>query len=96
MRKHGRKASWARQPQNSRSLGGDIVALLRRALREEEYAAAEHLLLALEELEQRASDKPPRACYSQEVDAAYLEIARSLGAKPRLGHGESPVQKRDA
>lgn len=71
-------------PPPERPLGAGIVALLRRALHEEEYAAAEHLLQALEELE-KGSDNRGRGRRSRNVDVAYLEIARTLGTNPPIG-----------
>jgi len=99
MRRRRRKVVWERAPRTGSPLGSDIVALLRRALRDEEYAAAEHLLKALEELERSAADDHARERRSRNVDIAYLEVARTLRPKPRIGAGgtsdvDSPSEHR--
>ena len=91
MRHRHRDGLWRQGPRVERPLGGDIVALLGQALRQEEYAAAEHLLQALEELEKDAAESQGGKGRSPNLNAAYLEIARSLGTKPTVGGGKRSV-----
>lgn len=93
MRHRHRQTTSAKVQRTPRPLGGDIVALLRRALHEEEYAVAEHLLQALEELERGSSDCVAIPGCSRDLEVAYLEIARSLGPKSQLcGRGTPAVE----
>ena len=96
MRHRHRDGLWRQGPRVERPLGGDIVALLGRALRQEEYAAAEHLLQALEELEKDAADSQGGEGRSPNLNAASLEIARSLGTRPTVGGGNRPVVESSA
>lgn len=74
-----------------RPLGSDIVASLGRALREEQYAVADHLLQALEEFEEGAANSQGRARRSPNLDAAYLEIARTLRTEPQIGVSKGAI-----
>lgn len=88
MRRRHRNATSGQGPRTRRPLGSDIVALLGRALREQEYAAAEHLLQALEELEKAPDGSRRPEGRSSDLETAYLEIAHNLSPL-RLGMGKS-------
>lgn len=58
-----------------KTLGDDVLAAFERACREGDLQVAEHLLQALETLARRDKAK-------ENMEHAYLELARSLRDRP--------------
>lgn len=84
MKRRYQQRKWRRRLAAT-TLGNDIVNVLRRALREEAFGAAEHLLCALENLAQEADDDSDEQDHRRrERDTGYLEVARNLRLTRRI------------
>lgn len=91
MRRRHPRSRQADRPRIIPPLSSDIVAVLRRALRDREYAVAEHLLQALEELARRADRGPANSRCRQALDIGYLEVAEAMKGSTSAHSGQPPV-----